>query len=312
MAVPSQAAQPAQPSGRVICVGDAMIDLVAVLPRPLVAGSDTPAEIRVAHGGSAANTAAWLAFIGTPSAFVGRVGADSLGRDFVHGLIAAGVSVQAAVDQDRPTGSCIVLVAPDGERTMVPSAGANAALSEADVDAIQFSDVDRLHLSAYPLLRPSTRAVAIRALQRAASAGVQVSVDVASAAPLATVGAEAFLALLQHDVLLLANAAEAAVLADTGDASLAAARLSTRFGQVVIKCGGLGAVLGIAGTATKIAGSAAAVVDSTGAGDAFAAGLLAALMSGQALDEAAAQGNLLGARAVSQPGARPPDPPKAD
>lgn len=93
-----------------------MIDLLAVLPGPLLAGTDTPADIRVAHGGSSANTAAWLASGGYDCTFVGRVGDDAFGREFVTVLRSAGVHPLVAVDPERPTGTCIVLVAPDGER----------------------------------------------------------------------------------------------------------------------------------------------------------------------------------------------------
>ena len=290
---------------RVYCVGDAMIDLLAVLPGPLLAGSDTPAEIRVSHGGSAANTAAWLAAGGYAGTFVGRVGADAFGRDFVAVLDSAGVRPLVAVDPERPTGTCIVLVAPDGERTMVPSAGANVGLSAADLDPVALVATDRLHLSAYTLLREQTRSAAVGAMERAIAGGAGLSVDAASAGPLIAAGVETFLEVLPPDVLLLANAAEATVLAGADDSAEAAALLSRRFAQVVVKCGARGAVVGLAGNATLVAATEHPVIDSTGAGDAFAAGLLAALIDGAALVEAAARGNDWGARAVSHLGARP-------
>lgn len=290
---------------RVHCVGDAMIDLLAVLPGPLLAGSDTPAEIRVGHGGSAANTAAWLAAGGYACTFVGRVGDDGFGREFVTVLTTTGVHPLVVIDPERPTGTCIVLVAPDGERTMVPSAGANLGLSDSDIDAISWGESDRLHLSAYTLLRDQTRQVAVGAIERANGAGALVSVDAASAGPLIAAGAEAFLDLLPPDALLLANADEATVLAGSEDPMEAAARISRRIAQVVVKCGGRGAIVGVAGQATLIAATEHPVIDSTGAGDAFAAGLLAALIDGTPLVEAAARANRWGARAVSQVGARP-------
>jgi len=110
-------------TGRIICLGDIMVDILATLPGPLAPSSDTPAPINIKQGGSAANTAVWLTHCGVHSVFVGKVGADSIGRDAVDQLAAQGVAVQVAIDPSTTTGICIVLVSPDGERTMVPSAG---------------------------------------------------------------------------------------------------------------------------------------------------------------------------------------------
>src|SRR5437762_609565 len=113
---------------KVVCLGDVMVDVVALLPSRLHTGSDTPAPISVLGGGSAANTAAWLVAAGVPTTFAGRVGDDPFGRMAIDELAANGIDVAVSVDPERPTGICIVLVDADGERTMVPSAGANAGL----------------------------------------------------------------------------------------------------------------------------------------------------------------------------------------
>jgi len=102
-----------------VVLGDLMVDVVARIADPLAHASDTPARISVQGGGSAANTAAWAASIGTDVALVCRVGDDDRAGDL------RGVDVHAAVDSERPTGTCIVLVEPGGERTMLPDPGAN-------------------------------------------------------------------------------------------------------------------------------------------------------------------------------------------
>jgi sugar/nucleoside kinase (ribokinase family) len=292
-------------TGRIVCLGDVMIDVLAVLPGPLAVGSDTPGQISLGHGGSAANTAAWLAFVGATSQFVGKVGDDAFGVEAVNILTAQGVSVSAAVAEAESTGTCIVLIGPDGERTMVPSAGANDTLVPQDLPAPLVGPDDHLHLSAYPLLRVGSRDAAVAALEQAVSVGASISVDAASADPLRAVGTDRFLSWLPAGTLLIANHHEAVVLTGCDDPRTAASRLASRFRAVVVKCGRHGAVLATSDVVEQVRGGPVEVVDSTGAGDAFAAGLLAALTSGERLTDAVAGGNALGAQAVSHIGARP-------
>jgi sugar/nucleoside kinase (ribokinase family) len=297
--------RPITPGGRVLCLGDIMLDIAALLPGPLVHGSDTPAPIRFSHGGSAANTAAWLAHAGVPCVFVGRVGADSPGRDAVAALREHGVSPRVAIDPDCPTGVCLVLIGPDGERTMIPSAGANATLSVADLGPDLLGARDHLHLSGYSLLTEGSRAAALFALRSAGELGASVSVDAASAGPIRAVGAERFLNWIPAGAMLLANADELAALAGTADEEAGIATLVARGLDVVLKRGGLGCVLGTASGLWHVPAEPVEVLDSTGAGDAFAAGLLAALWNGAEPPDALAAGNRLGGVAVVRLGARP-------
>lgn len=282
-----------------------MVDVAAVLPGPLALGSDTPARVTAGQGGSAANTAAWLAHLGAPSVFAGRVGADCFGRDAVSALRAHGVSARVSVDPGTATGICLVLIGPDGERTMIPSAGANATLSPADLGPDLLGAGDHLHLSGYALLNEGSRAAALYALELAGSTGTSVSVDAASAGPIRAVGAERFLSWLPAGSLLLANADELAALTGTRDQDAGITAVVARGLDVVLKCGGEGSVLGTAAGSWRTAAEPVEVLDSTGAGDAFAAGLLAALWVGKELPDAMEQANRLGAIAVGQFGARP-------
>lgn len=281
-------------TGRIICVGDVMVDVLAELPGPLATGSDTPAPINFSPGGSAANTAAWLAWLGAPVTFVGRIGDDAFGAEAVASLRQLGVLTRVAIDFDRPTGVCLVLVSPDGERTMVPSAGANSGLLGEDVLA-SITAADHLHLSGYSLLNEASRPAARAALAAAAS----VSVDAASAAPLQSLGADTFLGWLPHGTLVLANADELDALG--GDARALVARGLT----VVVKDGPAGARLFTADAWHNVPTEPVPVRDSTGAGDAFAAGLLASWWGGSSLAEAVAAGNRTGAQALSTIGGRP-------
>jgi sugar/nucleoside kinase (ribokinase family) len=294
-----------QPRGRVVCLGDVMLDIAAMLPGPLALGSDTPAPIRFSHGGSAANTAAWLAGLGVPCVFAGRVGDDPFGRDAVAALSAHGVITRVSIDPVTPTGVCLVLVGPDGERTMVPSAGANATLDATDLGTDLLRAGDHLHLSGYALLTEGSRAAALFALRLAGKVGASVSVDAASAEPIQVVGPQRFLDWLPSGALLLANADELAALTGTDDQAAGITALVARGLDVVLKCGARGSLLGTAAGSWHLPAEPAEVVDSTGAGDAFAAGLLAARWGGAELVEALGQANQLGAAAVGKLGARP-------
>jgi sugar/nucleoside kinase (ribokinase family) len=282
-----------------------MLDIAAVLPAPLALGSDTPATITFRHGGSAANTAAWLAGLGVPCVFAGRVGDDPFGRAAVAALRSDGVIPRVATDPVTPTGVCLVLIGPDGERTMVPSAGANATLGPADLGADLLDAEDHLHLSGYALLTEGSRAAALFALELAGEVGASVSVDAASAEPIRAVGPERFLNWIPPGALLLANADELAALTGTADQAAGVAAIVARGLDLVLKCGGRGSLLGTAAGSWHSPAEPAEVLDSTGAGDAFAAGLLAALRSGAGLREALEQANRLGAAAVGKLGARP-------
>ncbi len=255
-----------------VVLGDLMVDIVARVAGPLARGSDTPARVSVSGGGSAANVAAWAAHLGTPVAFVCRVGDDDRGRAAVAEL--RGVDVHAVFDRERPTGTCIVLVEPGGERTMLPDPGAN------DHELGEIPLGDHLHVTGYSLLRDSTRASALAAIERARSAGMTVSVDPSS------------WALIRPDAipdvdLLLPNEREAEVLGERGEMAVKLGAGGARWGDV------------------HVPAVPVEVVDTTGAGDAFAAGLLSARLRGAGRREALEAGCAAAAVAVAQVGARP-------
>jgi sugar/nucleoside kinase (ribokinase family) len=292
-------------SRRFVCLGDVMIDIVAALPGPLAIGSDTHAPITYVAGGSAGNTAAWLARVGASVALIGRVGADAMGAQARAELARGGVTDRLVTDPDRPTGTCIVLVESGGERTMIPDPGANAGLDGADLDADDFTGTGHLHVSGYALLGAG-RPAAIAALARARAAGMTLSVDAASAAPLADAGASEFLDWIGPDLLLFANAAEAQVLTGEVDPSRSVRILAAATGQAVVKVGAQGAYwCGGAEVVFEPAESIEAV-DTTGAGDAFAAAFLGARSAGDSPAAALVAAHALAAVACQHIGGRPP------
>ena len=289
-----------------LVVGDLVTDVVALHAKPLSPDTDTSARIAVRPGGSAANTAAWAAHAGAPVRLLARVGADS--ADWHReALVRAGVEARLRVDRDRPTAVVIDLVDGAGERTFVTDRGASGALGPSDWEDSLLDGVGRLHLSGYLLFGAEGRALAEVAVAAARARGIGVSVDPASSGFLREFGADRFLALLGGVDLLLPNLDEARELTGQADPAIAARVLSARCDCLVaLKLGAAGALLAErAALLGTVPAPAAVPLDSTGAGDAFAGGLLAALLAGVEPAVAAAAGCRLGARAVVAVGGRP-------
>jgi sugar/nucleoside kinase (ribokinase family) len=277
---------------RVVVLGDLMCDIVAVHDGPLAHGSDTTADISLRPGGAGANVAAWLARAGAGVALCGRTGDDGAAEVALDRL--DGVELYVTRDPAQATGMCVVLVAPGGERTMLPDPGANDALDVADLPDDLLAAGGVLYVSGYLLLRAGSRPAALDAMARARDAGMRIAVDPASAAPLAA--DPAFLDRARPVDLLLPNALEAEALGELRGAS-----------EWVVTLGAAGARWsdGVR-TASVPAVKVDDVVDTTGAGDAFAAGFLSA-WPGPA-EEALAAGVKLAAEAVRQAGGRPTSP----
>ena len=292
---------------RYVVVGDLMTDVVALTSGPTALASDTRAVVQISGGGSAANTAAWLAHLGHAVTYVGRVGADVLGRAAVDELAEDGVDVRVGVDPDLPSGVCVVVVTPDGERAMFPSTGANAGLVPDDLPSELFTRPNHLHLSGYSLLNDGSRAAGIAALRLGTQAGLTTSVDPASVGLLLERGAEAFLGWSTGCGVLLANAEEAQLLSGRSELAEAGAALLSTYGEVVVKTGASGALwFGPGGTTVHAPAVDVEVVDTTGAGDTFAAGFLPTWRAGGAPAAALAAGCAAAALVVGRAGARPP------
>ena len=286
--------------GRIVVVGDVMTDVVAALSGPIAQGSDTAARIVQRGGGAGANVAVWLARAGAEVTLIGRVGDDDAGRAAAESLRAAGADAQLAVDPARPTGACVVLVEPGGERSMLPDAGANAGLETVALP----DDAAHLHIAGYALLHPGSRPAARALLAAAHAAGIGVSVDPSSAAPLQRVGAAAFFEWVAGSDLLLPNRDEAAMLTGMPDPKAAARALTAHAREVVVKLGPQGALWTNGDAQVRAPAVEVRAIDTTGAGDAFAAGLLAARMAGAEPADALGAGCALAAEAVAREGGR--------
>ncbi|WP_433430887.1 carbohydrate kinase family protein [Nonomuraea sp. CA-141351] len=288
-----------------LVVGDVVTDVVALHGSPVTSGTDTSADIVLRPGGSGANTAAWAALLGADVRLLARLGYDSSEWHTTE-LARTGVRTHISVDPDRPTAVVIAMVDQSGERTMLTNRGAGGLISEADWDPSLLDGVSRLHLSGYVMFADAGLRLARRAMAEAAAAGIAISIDPASTGPLRDFGVERFIRESAPASLILPNLDEALLLSGATTAERAAVLLSETYGTVVVKLGAQGALAAVDGEIVATAtGVSAEVVDSTGAGDAFAAGFLTGTLQGVSEEAALEAGCRAGAECVAQVGGRP-------
>ncbi|NBM18286.1 carbohydrate kinase family protein [Streptomyces sp. GC420] len=295
-------------SGGLLVIGDVITDVVARHEGPLAPATDTPARIAMLPGGAGANAACWAVRRGARDVrMLGRVGADAAAW---HGqaLIRAGVRPLLITDQYEPTGTVVSLVdsAANGERTFLTDSGAALRLSVADWRDGLLNGVSHLHLSGYLCFAEEPRALVRLAMAAARARRVPVSVDPASAGFVARMGVERFLATVKGADVLLPNRDEALLLTGADDPVRAAEALGSRFPLVVVTLGAEGALVAGGGAeVVKVSGVRVTPRDTTGAGDAFTGGFLAARLGGAGVVAAAEAGCRAGAEAVTLIGGRP-------
>ena len=239
-------------------LGDLVLDVVARLRQPLARGADAPSRITVQAGGQAANVAAWVAALGGRSRWLGKRGDDDAGRLAAARLEQLGVELRGPVVAEG-SGVIVSLVDPDGERSMCPDRGVAIELRPDELDP-EWLECDHLHVSAYALFASPVREAAERAVELARTAGATVSIDLASWSGIRDVGPDACRRLvrrLEPDVVF-ANEEEDRVIGGAWPGP-----------TWILKRGARGCSFG---DDERAAAPVEAVVDTTGAGDALAAG----------------------------------------
>jgi sugar/nucleoside kinase (ribokinase family) len=258
-------------------------------------------------GGSAANTLVGVASLGGSAAFIGRVADDELGRVFGHDIRAAGVEfVAEPAVGGEPSGRCLIVVTPDAQRTMSTFLGASVRLGPGDVDRDLITRGKILYLEGYLFDPPEAQEAFRTAAAMAHAAGRKVSLTLSD--PFC-VGRhrKAFLDLVEHHVdILFANEAEICALYEVEDFDAAMARVRGHCEIAALTRSAKGSVLVNGGRVHTVAAHPVeAVVDTTGAGDLYAAGFLFGVARELGLETAGRLGSLAAAEIISHVGARP-------
>jgi len=257
-------------------------------------------------GGSAANTCAVAAGLGARVAYLGKVAEDQLGTVFAHDIRAAGVHFPSArLRGGAPTARCLILVTPDGQRTMNTFLGACVSLNQADVDPALVADAAVTYLEGYLFDPPAAQAAFRRAADAAHAAGRQVALSLSDPFCVNRHRA-AFRALVAgHIDILFANEAEVTALYEANDFEAAAEHARADVALAALTRSEAGSLILRGAETVAVAAEPAKVVDTTGAGDAYAAGFLAGLTAGRDLPACGRIASIAAAEVIGHYGARP-------
>ncbi len=269
---------------------------------------DAMGSARETSGGSAANTMAGIAAMGGRAAFVGQVAADQLGSIFAHDIRALGVQFDTApLQSELPTGRCLILVTPDAQRTMNTCPGASHQLRPDALDEALIRSAPLLMLEGYLFGPELPRQTLFHAVEIARSAGNRVAFTLSESVCIAG-RREGFQAMIDRGGidLLFANEEEAVQLTGAADLDGAVRALQLKVPTLVLTRGAAGALALENGARTDVpAVPVQQVVDTTGAGDLFAAGFLAARCKGHGIERQLMTGGIAAAEVISHFGARP-------
>ena len=315
------------PSTDVIAIGNAIVDVMAPCDNALIEQLglerggmtlvdtararelyDAMGPAREISGGSAANTLAGLAALGAKCAFIGQVANDQLGEVFAHDIRAGGISFATpARAGDPPTARCLIFVTPDGQRTMNTYLGASQFLPAEALDEAAIADARVLYLEGYLWDPEEPRAAMRRAIAAARNAGREVAFTLSDAFVISRHGDD-FRAMIDAGEIdiLFANHVELAALTGLDDFDAGIAALAPKVPTLVVTRSEHGAVAVRNGERANVAAEPVEkVVDTTGAGDLFAAGFLFGHVRGRPLVDCLRLGAIAAAEIISHYGARP-------
>jgi sugar/nucleoside kinase (ribokinase family) len=316
-----------EPTLDIVAIGNAIVDVIAqaddefVLSEGVAKGSmrlmdeatsdslySRMGPGREISGGSAANTVAGMAMMGAKCGFIGQVADDQLGEVFAHDIRANGVIFDTAVRPGQPsTARCLILVTPDAQRTMNTFLGASQFLPESALDRDLIASAKILYLEGYLWDPAEPRAAMRAAIEIAHKAGRQVAFTLSDTFCIARHGAD-FLKLIDEGAIdiLFANESELLALVGGQDFDAALNQIAAKVPTLVVTRGGDGAVAVQDGQRAQVSAEPIEkIVDTTGAGDLFAAGFMAGQVQGRSLEDSLHMGAIAAAEVISHYGARP-------
>ncbi|WP_443111158.1 adenosine kinase [Altererythrobacter sp. C41] len=319
--------QTPEPRYDVIAIGNAIVDVMAPCNEELIEELglnkggmtlvdtaraqelyDAMGPAREISGGSAANTLAGLSALGAQCAFIGQVADDQLGDVFAHDIRAVGIDFDTPPRRgDPPTARCLIFVTPDAQRTMNTFLGASQYLPPATLDAEAVAAAKILYLEGYLWDPEEPRAAMRRAIEAARAAGRKVAFTLSEVFVIERHGDD-FRTLIDDGLIdiLFANHLELAALTGENDLEAGLAALRDKVPTLIVTCSADGAIALSGGERARVAAEPIdQVVDTTGAGDLFAAGFLYGHVNGEPLETCLRRGAIAAAEVISHYGARP-------
>ncbi|MFM8192768.1 MAG: carbohydrate kinase family protein [Actinomycetota bacterium] len=289
---------------RILCIGDAALDVIVKMQTEINVGSDTTSHISMHGGGAAANTATWLSELGHSVYFSCRLGDDAAGHAISSEFDLWKIEHRKQFLENEKTGVVVVLVDNKGERTMFPDSGANSGISESDLPSLQ--GFDAAYLSGYSLFNPASTSGVLRMVNQIKKASIPLIFDPASVGTMMSFGRERAIENLAPMDIAIMNEDEARYIADCYSLHDALQYITSIVPIAVIKTGSSGAIAQIRGEKPVTSHiDAINAVDTTGAGDAFAAGFIPVWLHSKDLLTSMNAGNEVARRCVAIIGARP-------
>jgi sugar/nucleoside kinase (ribokinase family) len=289
---------------RVLCIGDVMLDVIAIIKTKINYGSDTPSKISTHGGGAAGNVASWSQVSGAPTKIVARVGSDHAGTAVMSEFDTLKIEHGDCVVEGAQTGVVVVLVDPSGERTMFPESGANSGLSLKDLPGL--NGIEVVYLSGYALLDELSRPGVLEMISEIRSVNIPIFFDPATVGGMSQVDIKEVKSWLPLMDTLFMNEEEATFLTGFTHVDSALDELLRAAPTAIIKCGSEGAIgKSREGESIRISALPAHVIDTTGAGDSFAGGFIATWLHNHDLKMCMEAGAATAAQCVSIVGARP-------
>ena len=255
-------------------------------------------------GGSAANTIVAVADFGGSAAYLGKIGDDEIGEFFLDDMRKLGVAVDVDPTPGAATGTCAVLITEDAQRTMLTHLGAAVTLQETDVEEEMIRNSQYVYIEGYLLMGESTKAAAYRAMSLAQKHGVKIAFTASDPFLVNMIRDEIWDLITGPVDLFFCNEEEAKSLTGLADPMACAAKIHEHAENVAMTLGANGSVVMHGGEAFPIEGVPVKAIDTTGAGDMYAGGLLYGITNGMSWQQSGHLASHAAARVVAQLGAR--------